>query len=530
MGESAPAIYITPVGTVLAYAGQLSNDALNRLGWQICDGSRFGTDKNPDLFAAIGTANGGDGKTFFNVPDYRGYFLRGVDSSGTVDPDAGDRPAPRYGAASGPHAGSVQGWATGSPKTDFVVKLPNLPNQQLHVSPGAGVDFMSVPYGPTVNQTNAGGDAETRPPNAYVRFIIQIVNDARLPIGTVSPFAGNTPYAGAALGYWRLCDGTNYPQNYLTTLYAAIGKTHGGDEMFFKVPDYRGRFLRGAADGTDRDPDRAARIPMAPGGVGQDNVGSIQAYATGEPVSHFDIGFSICTTKITAPSRGSYPGARWNPNGRSIQVTGSGGGDKESRPTNINVDYYILYTPDVGSSVDIFPVGGVIGIPSDKPPSGNWLLCDGTQHLTREYPELFAAIRYDNGGGFDAFALPNYQGQFLRGTNRGATTYPGGTGTSLPTDTRDPDAANRTAAFIGGQTEDNVGSAQPWATARPRKQDISATILCLPSSAANVDQASTSNNLAWWFDDYGPAALFNGDNETRPLNANIRFYIRCASY
>ncbi len=48
--------------------------------WEICDGTlRDRTNpKYEALFNAIGTTYGGDGADGFNLPDFRGLFLRGV--------------------------------------------------------------------------------------------------------------------------------------------------------------------------------------------------------------------------------------------------------------------------------------------------------------------------------------------------------------------------------------------------------------------------------------------------------------------
>lgn len=47
-------------------------------GYLYCDGSAVSRTTYSELFAAIGTIYGaGDGSTTFNVPDLRGYFLRG---------------------------------------------------------------------------------------------------------------------------------------------------------------------------------------------------------------------------------------------------------------------------------------------------------------------------------------------------------------------------------------------------------------------------------------------------------------------
>lgn len=56
-------------------------------GWLFCDGSAVSRTTYAALFLAIGTAHGiGDGATTFNLPDYRGMFLRGFDAGRGVDP------------------------------------------------------------------------------------------------------------------------------------------------------------------------------------------------------------------------------------------------------------------------------------------------------------------------------------------------------------------------------------------------------------------------------------------------------------
>lgn len=55
-------------------------------GWLICDGTAYSRTTYSDLYSAIGTTWGiGDGTTTFNVPNLKGAFLRGLDTSGTVD-------------------------------------------------------------------------------------------------------------------------------------------------------------------------------------------------------------------------------------------------------------------------------------------------------------------------------------------------------------------------------------------------------------------------------------------------------------
>ena len=73
-------ITAVPVGTIVAFG---CDPASLPPGWLLCDGSQFNQTKYPDLYAARGNSN--------TVPDLRGYFLRGLDTTGNVDPDGSGR-------------------------------------------------------------------------------------------------------------------------------------------------------------------------------------------------------------------------------------------------------------------------------------------------------------------------------------------------------------------------------------------------------------------------------------------------------
>lgn len=95
------------------------------------------------------------------------------------------------------------------------------------------------------------------------------------------------------------------------------------------------------------------------------------------------------------------------------------------------------------------PVGSVIAYAADGPAPAGFLDCDGSAVQIERYRPLFNLIRnrYGNGGGQPGFfSLPNYQGRFLRGVN-------GLLGV-------DPEAANRTAPWSGGEGGNVVGSVQ----------------------------------------------------------------------
>ena len=84
-------------GTVLPYAGELvlisgTPAPSAPLGYLFCDGSPVSRSTYASLFSAISTNWGsGDGSTTFNIPDLRGEFLRGLDTTEGNDPDYATR-------------------------------------------------------------------------------------------------------------------------------------------------------------------------------------------------------------------------------------------------------------------------------------------------------------------------------------------------------------------------------------------------------------------------------------------------------
>ncbi len=100
---------LVPPGTVIAYAGVVSGSVNPPQGWLLCDGSTVSRTTYAALFAAIGTTAGaGDGATTFNLPDYRGYFLRGLDNGTGRDPNASTRGAENTGGGTGDSVNTVE--------------------------------------------------------------------------------------------------------------------------------------------------------------------------------------------------------------------------------------------------------------------------------------------------------------------------------------------------------------------------------------------------------------------------------------
>jgi hypothetical protein len=157
-----------PVGTVMAFAG---SETKVPQGWMICDGRTADSRQFPALFNTIGTSWGDgtedqDAATDFNLPDLRGMFLRGIDTSSSIDPDAGTRYARKAGGATGPRVGSFQEDAsTGITPTDpFTFDQPTSLDSRL--APNANSSL-------TQSFTSESA-VESRPKNAGVHYIIKV--------------------------------------------------------------------------------------------------------------------------------------------------------------------------------------------------------------------------------------------------------------------------------------------------------------------------------------------------------------------
>jgi microcystin-dependent protein len=191
-----------PVGAVMPFAGSAAP-----AGFLLCDGSAINRTTYADLFAILNITHGqGNGSTTFNIPDYRGRFLRGVDSGIARDPDRESRTAMATGGNAGDAVGSIQTQATKAPGTSFtsgagsahthlIVKDVTLSSQasvtasnyvaRAYSSGSDSANYVlsgqasAADAGKTSSESShthsitGGGDSETRPINAGVNYIIK---------------------------------------------------------------------------------------------------------------------------------------------------------------------------------------------------------------------------------------------------------------------------------------------------------------------------------------------------------------------
>jgi microcystin-dependent protein len=351
-----------PAGTLMAIGGPAASTS----HWLLCDGRPYAMATGPysNLGGVIAANFGGDGINVFNVPDLRGRFLRGTSHGVQTDPDRASRFALSQGGAIGDQTGSAQWFATAGPQKPFVIgnsgvhthNLANVPLTDHHAAYGASgpAAYYTMDWSSQVVQTSSdglhghatlGGDDETRPSNIYVNWLIA-ANDLpdAPPIGSIVPFGGDMTNIGVRTAVnqagWFLCNGDKL-QIHITAfqpLYDVIGGLYGGDQLNFQLPDLRGYFVMGAG--------------------GKRKVAAIQPYATRSPRN---VSFVTDTAADHTHTIGMVPYSThtidvvlgWdlaenNPNKSPTSTCDAhthamSGGDAESRPINVYVDYIIRY-------------------------------------------------------------------------------------------------------------------------------------------------------------------------------------------
>lgn len=345
-----------------------------------------------------------------------------------------------------------------------------------------------------------------------------------VPVGSVIAFAGNVSPLQPQEG-WLPCDGRELSPINNKELFDAIGYASGGNgSTLFKVPDYKGYFLRGDDQGANRDPNTNQRYGAPKVGNPGDLPGSLQGFASALPASN---NFTVTIPHLPQQSKNVLEDeladsvARWSP---STQTFAFAGGGKETRPINNYVHFLIKHSDKTESGTNVIvPVGSVVPIAGQNTGSlGNqWLLCDGTPLNANQYPQLFAVIRHIHGGGSETFYLPDYRGYFLRGVSPESPDAPDADQRLPPQPTLPPGQQGASGA--------NVGSMQYGDTGQPNSK-FTVQVAHLPTTRIKVGNVAGNTNARWEGvakQVTGPAPG-TGGTESRPINAYVDWYIKAS--
>ncbi|PZW86743.1 tail collar domain [Pseudomonas sp. 2848] len=271
-----------PVGSMLPFPR-----GVVPAGFIEIDGSLQKNATYPDLAAYLGGAfnKSNDPEGYFRLPDTRGEFLRGwdhgrgVDSGRTIGSWAGDTLLDHHHAVISADAGTgrmpYEANVAGSASGNLGATAMAAGSSVLHAT------LVSSVFGPTV----AKGGTETRPRSLAVMWCVKAwnapVNQGQIdiaalveeltalrsstPLGAILPF----PKAEVPAGYLEL-DGSLQSAATYPDLATYLGMTYNtGSEPagYFRLPDYRGEFLRGWDHGRGVDAGRA---------IGSQQNGSLQ--------------------------------------------------------------------------------------------------------------------------------------------------------------------------------------------------------------------------------------------------------------
>ncbi|MEY3367861.1 MAG: hypothetical protein RI973_1016 [Bacteroidota bacterium] len=178
------------------------------------------------------------------------------------------------------------------------------------------------------------------------------------PPGSIMPFAGANPPAG-----WLLCNGqalssAQYPELFsvLSTQWGNGSSGSGaGAGTNFNVPDLRGEFLRGLDNGRGLDPGRtlgnvqsgATKLPATPFTGTTNNTGGHTHQLKRKGTADSSHTHGDTPTDYVA----AVPSDNYNVSDVVMGSAGShahtvdigGGGDSETRPRNVSVNYIIKY-------------------------------------------------------------------------------------------------------------------------------------------------------------------------------------------
>lgn len=169
-----------PTGTVLPYVGTTAPT-----GFMLCEGAEVSRTTYASLYTLIGDTYGnGDGSTTFNIPDYRGEFLRGNDNGRGIDSGRtlGSYQSDSY--ASHSHSGSSLTTSTSGAHVHDLTMLNSGGGYiaaLTYNSTSASTYTTSNPISSAGNHTHtisgstgSSGSTETRPRNMSINYIIKV--------------------------------------------------------------------------------------------------------------------------------------------------------------------------------------------------------------------------------------------------------------------------------------------------------------------------------------------------------------------
>lgn len=175
-----------PIGSIFSFSSDTLPD-----NYAVCDGSALNISDYQELFSVIKTNFNHtdiDPNISFNLPDLRGLFIRGLDTSrtiGSIQNFATAMPTLPFTLSSdGSHTHTVSSAGAHTHSTTFntavqsgsstqCLSLPNYNGQVSLPTTSAGAHIHTLSTDGFHSHTLSGGDSETRPNNLALVYIIK---------------------------------------------------------------------------------------------------------------------------------------------------------------------------------------------------------------------------------------------------------------------------------------------------------------------------------------------------------------------
>ncbi|MCR8558128.1 phage tail protein [Mucilaginibacter sp. BJC16-A38] len=175
-----------PYGTIVANASNINLTTYwcgmnnfgptleNNTGWIVCDGTQLSSIIFPHLFRVINNLYGGTAP-MFNLPDYRGYFLRGLAMNAQQDPGYDSRVVQPGSTGTAKGVGSTQVCMVQTHEHGYT-DYPGTPAPGGDVANADSLVNAKSTFTTGLFTDNTGGTKltgeETRPKNVYVFYLI----------------------------------------------------------------------------------------------------------------------------------------------------------------------------------------------------------------------------------------------------------------------------------------------------------------------------------------------------------------------
>gem|GEM_PF-6159964 len=392
-----PVAGATPVGTVAVWSSTTPP-----AGWVLVDGQTVTSSSNyPELCKVLnnGTACGGITKT---VPDFRGYFLRGLDSNLILDKN------------------NAQGsMAVGTARTLLSTQLSdNISHKH----------FLSHEYGSYSNLNNFG---------QYTQMNLNGFGNPRLDAIANSGGMESRP-VNIAVNYIMKAESTTLTptdvNNILSTMMSAVTNSTANSLVMFDAT---------ASKFASTNVYQKTTSGVTSVGVGTSTPEKSAVLELASTTQGF-LPPRMTTTEMNAIPTPAIGMIVYTKDNGALQMWNGSG-------------WAVITSPSTGPTASTVPTGTIVAWGSNTIPNG-WLLLNGGTYSSATYPDLANAL----GCTIATCTLPDYRGMFLRGNGANGTNtayYSGALGSTQLDDFKShthPYTINSRSIQLGGGSAINV--------------------------------------------------------------------------